>query len=296
MYGCRTRRSPSTPPRSSSSSAGLHASTPANLRRIPTAVAAYWLTLDAINFGSGWFPTLRKRAGQSGYHTIAAGLREHFDAHGPWSAASPAGAHRRTDRAGHRPGPRASADGRCSPGRSVTSAPTSRPSTAERFSALARATGGSAAGPRPAARRLCRASPTPRIYDELELPFLKRAQIAAADLAPRRGDRGARSGPADDVRRQPRAPRPPPRRDPRRRDELVARIEREELIEHDSPRGDRDAGVRAARRRADRGRSRRRPRAAAIDELLWHRGQGRPATRPCPGTAAAARPTESPAG
>jgi hypothetical protein len=22
--------------------------------------AAYWLTLDAINFGSGWFPTLRK--------------------------------------------------------------------------------------------------------------------------------------------------------------------------------------------------------------------------------------------
>src|SRR5947209_9773760 len=38
--------------------------------------AAFWLTLDTINFGSGWFPTLRKREGHSGYHTIAAGLRE----------------------------------------------------------------------------------------------------------------------------------------------------------------------------------------------------------------------------
>ena len=36
--------------------------------------AAYWLTLDAINFGSGWFPTLRKRPGLSGYSTIAAAL------------------------------------------------------------------------------------------------------------------------------------------------------------------------------------------------------------------------------
>jgi hypothetical protein len=38
------------------------------------AAAAFWLTLDAINFGSGWFPTLRKRPGLSGYNTIAAGL------------------------------------------------------------------------------------------------------------------------------------------------------------------------------------------------------------------------------
>jgi hypothetical protein len=41
------------------------------------ALAAYWLTLDAINFGSGWFPTLRKRAGLSGYNTIAAAWRHH---------------------------------------------------------------------------------------------------------------------------------------------------------------------------------------------------------------------------
>jgi hypothetical protein len=49
--------------------------------------AAYVLTLDAINFGSGWFPSLRKRPGCSGYHTIAAGLRERFERHGPWSSA-----------------------------------------------------------------------------------------------------------------------------------------------------------------------------------------------------------------
>ena len=46
-------------------------------------LAAFWLTLDAINFGSGWFPTLRKRAGRSGYSTIAAGVRERFERAGP---------------------------------------------------------------------------------------------------------------------------------------------------------------------------------------------------------------------
>src|SRR5437016_956480 len=48
-------------------------------------VAAYLLTLDAINFGSGWFPTLRKRPGCSGYYTVASALADHFRAHGPWS-------------------------------------------------------------------------------------------------------------------------------------------------------------------------------------------------------------------
>ena len=52
----------------------------------PEATLAYVLTLDAINFGSGWFPHLRKRSGMSGYFTIATGLRERFDAKGPWSA------------------------------------------------------------------------------------------------------------------------------------------------------------------------------------------------------------------
>ena len=48
-------------------------------------VAAYLLTLDSINFGSGWFPTLRKRPGSSGYYTVAWALADRFRAHGPWS-------------------------------------------------------------------------------------------------------------------------------------------------------------------------------------------------------------------
>src|SRR5918999_1908642 len=44
--------------------------------------AAFSLTLNAINFGSGWFPTLRKAAGMSGFRTVEAGLR----AHGAWTA------------------------------------------------------------------------------------------------------------------------------------------------------------------------------------------------------------------
>lgn len=47
----------------------------------PEIRAAFHLILDAVNFGSGWFPTLRKREGRSGYFTIALGIREH----GPWS-------------------------------------------------------------------------------------------------------------------------------------------------------------------------------------------------------------------
>jgi hypothetical protein len=49
--------------------------------------AAFVVCLDAINFGSGWWPTIRKRPGHSGYFTIAAGLTERFRAWGAWSAA-----------------------------------------------------------------------------------------------------------------------------------------------------------------------------------------------------------------
>jgi hypothetical protein len=44
--------------------------------------AAFSLQLNAINFGSGWFPTLRKPPGLSGFRTVEAGLRRH----GPWTA------------------------------------------------------------------------------------------------------------------------------------------------------------------------------------------------------------------
>jgi hypothetical protein len=47
---------------------------------------AFFLTLDAINFGSGYFPVLRKRPGMSGYYTVASSLTDHFTQHGPFSA------------------------------------------------------------------------------------------------------------------------------------------------------------------------------------------------------------------
>jgi hypothetical protein len=53
----------------------------------PEDVAAYMLALDSINFGSGWFPTLRKRPGCSGYYTVAWALADRFRGHGPWSTA-----------------------------------------------------------------------------------------------------------------------------------------------------------------------------------------------------------------
>jgi hypothetical protein len=51
------------------------------------ATASFVISLDAINFGSGYFPSLRKRDGMSGYFTIATSLRDHVDATGPLTAA-----------------------------------------------------------------------------------------------------------------------------------------------------------------------------------------------------------------
>ena len=53
----------------------------------PDGTLAYVVTLDAINFGSGYFPHLRKRAGLSGYFTVASSLKDLFETHGPLSAA-----------------------------------------------------------------------------------------------------------------------------------------------------------------------------------------------------------------
>ena len=51
------------------------------------ATLAFVLTLDAVNFGSGWFPHLQKRPGHSGYFTIAASLSDHFDQAGTMDCA-----------------------------------------------------------------------------------------------------------------------------------------------------------------------------------------------------------------
>ncbi len=50
-------------------------------------VATFLVCLDTINFGSGWWPTIRRREGMSGYFTMATGLAERFRAHGAWTGA-----------------------------------------------------------------------------------------------------------------------------------------------------------------------------------------------------------------
>jgi hypothetical protein len=47
---------------------------------------AFILTLDSVNFGSGYFPHLHKRPGMSGYFTVASSLNDFFKNHGPVSA------------------------------------------------------------------------------------------------------------------------------------------------------------------------------------------------------------------
>jgi hypothetical protein len=56
------------------------------LEGAPEDVADYLLVLDSVNFGSGWFPTLRKRPRCSGYFTIAWSLADLWRSDGGWSA------------------------------------------------------------------------------------------------------------------------------------------------------------------------------------------------------------------
>ncbi|MBD2304856.1 hypothetical protein H6G17_04930 [Chroococcidiopsis sp. FACHB-1243] len=52
----------------------------------PREIVAYILTLNAINFGSGYFPHLQKRPRLSGYFTIATCLKERFETRGAFRA------------------------------------------------------------------------------------------------------------------------------------------------------------------------------------------------------------------
>jgi len=149
------------------------------------ATLAYVLALDAINFGSGWFPFLRKRPGLSGYFTIAGGLRERFEQKGPWSAeelrvvdaaecAAVFGQDLRLPEVAELMGlfARALAD----LGRFVATR------HAGRFEGPVEEARGSAArlveilAAMPFYRDVAR-------YEELSVPFYKRAQLTAADLA-----------------------------------------------------------------------------------------------------------------
>jgi Queuosine salvage protein len=58
---------------------------PAPFVKDPEAAAAFAICMNAINFGSGWWPTIRKRPGHSGYATMAAGVTDRFAEHGPWT-------------------------------------------------------------------------------------------------------------------------------------------------------------------------------------------------------------------
>jgi hypothetical protein len=242
---------------------------PSALRVARESDAAYWLTLDAINFGSGWFPTLRKREAPTGYRTIAAGVRRRFDEAGRWTPAQLATL-TVTELAGwideepeHELVGLMVASMR-DLGENV------RRLYGGSFAAVVDHAGGSAL-------RLVETLAAwwsfddISIYDGRSVPFMKRAQIAAADLH--------RAGVADftDLDRLTMfADNLVPHVlridgvlwfDP----ELVARIEREELIEHGSPE---EIEIRAcavhavelilAAAKSDRAR----PTAAQIDEFL----------------------------
>ena len=234
--------------------------------------AAYWLTLDAINFGSGWFPTLRKRPGLSGYNTIAAGLRDRFASAGPWSAGELAGIDRSQIAAvtGQEPGHElmglfaASLSGL---GRRI------QERHGGSFAAVADAADGSAVT---LARSLgewdCFADSSR--YRGLDVAFLKRAQIAAADL------HRARVATFTDL---PRLTMFADNLVPHvlRLDgiltmhpDLVARIDAEQLIVHGSPE---EVEIRACAVHAVElivaAAGRPDLTAAAVDQHLWRRGQ-----------------------
>ena len=228
--------------------------------------AAFSLQLNAVNFGSGWFPTLRKPAGLSGFRTVQAGLR----ARGPWTAEELTGvgaAQAAATFGGQDPEhPLMALFARAlhELGEHVADA------HGGSFLALARAGDGSAVA---LAERLA-GLPTwydVSPYDGAEVPFFKRAQLAAADLhlqgiAPA-GDVGRLTLFADNL-----VPHV------LRLDgvlafdaELVARIDREELIEHDAPE---EVEIRACALHAvellvaAHGATT----ATAVDNALWHRG------------------------
>jgi hypothetical protein len=51
----------------------------------PAETAAFQFVLDSINFGSGYFPHLRKRPGMSGYFTVASSLKDAWQEDGAFS-------------------------------------------------------------------------------------------------------------------------------------------------------------------------------------------------------------------
>lgn len=151
----------------------------------PELNLAFVVTLDAINFGSGWFPSLAKRPGVSGYYTIAAALRARFAAAGAWSAAE---LEALTDRDcagcfGQDPREPEAMELMRWYARALNDLGAYlRAEHAGRFAGLVEAARGSAARLVVALASMPLYRDTAR-YDDLEVPFYKRAQITASDLA-----------------------------------------------------------------------------------------------------------------
>jgi len=233
-------------------------------------LAAFWLTLDAINFGSGWFPTLRKRDGRSGYYTVATGVRNRFVTKGRWSPAelTHIDASEVAKALGQDPDHELMALFARSLndlGRRVAT------DHGGHFAAVVDAAESSAVALVERLQGWDSFADSSR-YDGLTVPFLKRAQIAAADLA------RAGAGAFRDLDRLtmfadnlvPHVLRMDGllNYDPA----LLDRIERGELIEHGSPE---EVEIRACALHAVRLIAAERPGAteAEIDHVLWHRGQ-----------------------
>jgi hypothetical protein len=232
------------------------------------ARAAFLLTLNAINFGSGWFPTLRKPPGLSGFRTVEAGLR----AHGPWRADALAGMTRQEIAAALGQDPDHELMGLFATHLRELGARV-RDEAGGSFLALARSGGGSAAT---LAERLGSwptwADVSP--YDGERVPFFKRAQLVAADLAlaglAAAGDLGALTLFADNL--VPHVLRLDGVLE--LDDALVARIDAGELIEHDSPE---EVEIRACALHAVELLVAAHPAgttARAVDKVLCHRGAG----------------------
>ncbi len=143
--------------------------------------AAFWICLDAINFGSGWWPTIRKLPGRSGYLTVAAGVAEQFREVGPWAPVELAEIDAPAIAAilGQDPDHPLMADFAASL-RDVGTRVTAEYDGS--FAAVVDAAAGSA----PALADLLSgwdAFADASTYMEREVPFFKRAQIVAADIA-----------------------------------------------------------------------------------------------------------------
>lgn len=246
----------------------------------PEAAAAFAICMNAINFGSGWWPTIRKRPGHSGYATMAAGVTDRFAAAGPWTTeeliAMDAG--------------------------TIAAAVGQNPEhpLMPQFAAALRDVGAHLEGEHEGSyRAVCRSAPSiPELarmfsrwksfadtshYEGREVPFFKRAQLAAADLQ--------RAGVVDlpgveqltafadnlvpHVLRVDRVLRLEP--------ELAARIDSEDLLVHGSAEEIelRACAVHAIELLASA--SSRPLSPAEIDSVLWNRGrQRRYKTRPRP--------------